>query len=222
MLTNDGGSANLRFFDLSSSDESIVKLDIKGAYTFAFHPHGAKVAIATKDSRVVVLDPRTPHVRAEGKAHDSPRSFQLAWVDESSLITVGFNRGSQRKINLYDITDSEVTTRHSVLVDVSPSVLFPVYDPDMRVLYVWGKGERAVLAYEIAQGGREGEGEAISKLPTYTAGEAQLGVAFLGKTSVDVRKVEVARALRLTGKSIEEVSFTIPRNKVSGAERDAS
>jgi hypothetical protein len=30
---------------------------------------------------------------------------------------------------------------------------------------------------------------------------------------VDVKKVEVGRALRLTSKSIEEVSFCIPRNK---------
>jgi hypothetical protein len=42
-----------------------------------------------------------------------------------------------------------------------------------------------------------------------------MGVAFKGKSEVDVRKVEVMRALRMTGKTIDEVTFSIPRNKVS-------
>ena len=99
-----------------------------------------------------------------------------------------------------------------MLIDVSPSVLFPVYDPDTSILYVWGKGERQIQAYEVHP---EHAVEPIAKLPSFTAGSPQLGLAFFPKRTVDVKKVEVAKALRLTSKTIEEVTFSIPRNKVS-------
>lgn len=148
-----------------------------------------------------------------GKAHDSPRSFRITWIDHEYLISVGFSRGSQRKINLYRLNNSikTIETISSITIDVSPSVLFPVYDPDTSILYVWGKGERVIQAYEIHP---QSDKEPIAKLPSYTAGSPQVAVAFLPKRVVDVRKVEVAKALRLTAKTLEEVTFSIPRNKV--------
>ena len=147
-----------------------------------------------------------------GKAHDSLRSFQIAWIDSAHLLSIGFSRGSQRKINLYSTTSSEITTIHSLSIDISPSVLFPTYDPDTSILYVWGKGDRQIKAYEIHP---DQSAEPIAKLPSYTSGSQQLSVAFLPKRLVDVKKVEVMRGLILTAKTIEEVTFSIPRNKVN-------
>lgn len=182
----------------------------------AWSVHGDRVAIATKDGTILVLDPRDPASLTTGRAHDSARSFQITWIDSSHLVSVGFSSGSQRKVNLYSIKSSQITTIHSLLIDVSPSVLFPVYDPDTFVLYVWGKGERQIQAHEVHP---EHATEPIAKLPSYTAGSPQLGVAFLPKRMVDVRKVEVTRALRLTAKTMEEVTFSIPRNKVDPMKR---
>jgi WD40 repeat protein len=211
--TNEHTSSSLRFFDLESGEEkSKVSLNTKGIFSFSISPDGDLFAIATKDGQIIVLDPRTPNTQRSGKAHDSPRSFQLTWISPSLIVSVGFNRGSQRRINLYNVTASSVETIHSMMIDISPSVLFPSYDPDTRILYIWGKGERAISAYEV---NLENKNEPISKLPTYTSGEAQMGVAFKMKSEVDVKKVEVMKALRMTGKTIEEVTFSIPRNKVS-------
>ena len=41
------------------------------------------------------------------------------------------------------------------------------------------------------------------------------GLAFLPRNVLDVRNVEVARAWRLTNNSVEPVSFTVPRVRVS-------
>lgn len=180
-------------------------------FNFAFSLRGDKVAIATKDRRLLVLDPRNL-VPVYGKAHNSPRSFQLAWINDTHLMSVGFSSGSQRKIQLYRIEAGEIKTVETQIIDVSPSVLFPVFDPDTSILYVWGRGERAIQAYQIdlADGARE----RIVKLPAYTGPNAQLGVWFGPKSELDVRKVEVGKCWRLTAKTIEEVSFSIPRNKV--------
>ncbi|WVF72470.1 hypothetical protein IAT40_007285 [Kwoniella sp. CBS 6097] len=213
-LTNDHGQSYIRFWDLTSGDEvKQVELPVQGVFNMTFNLEGDRVAIATKDGRLVVLDPRDPATMVQGKAHDSPRSFQISWIDQSHVVTVGFSRGSQRKINLYSIPSSgsgEITTLYSMTIDVSPSVLFPVYDPDTNILFVWGKGERVIQAYEVHP---SNEREPITKLPSFTAGSPQVGVVFMPKRMVDVKKVEVAKALRLTAKTLEEVTFTIPRNK---------
>lgn len=210
VASNDLKSPALHFFDISEGQHQLhVPLDVGQIFTFAVSQSGSKVALSCKNSQVVVLDPRQPEKLVKGKAHDSPRSFQLAWIDDTHLVSVGFNRGSMRKINLYEVTDSEVKTLASLTIDVSPSVLFPSYDPDTNILYVWGKGERAIQAFEIQPGAQE----PIAKLPAFTGSAPQLAVAFFPKSACDVRKVEIGRALRLTAKTLEDVTFTIPRNK---------
>jgi hypothetical protein len=168
--------------------------------------------VASKDGNLLIIDPRSPTTVLKVKAYDSPRSFQTAWANDKVLLTVGFAKGSQRRINLFSMdSTSELQKLHSLLIDISPSVLFPVFDPDTSLLYVWGKGERQIQTYEI---NLDNKGEPILKLQSYTASQPQLGLSFFPKKWVDVKKVEVAKALRLTAKSIEEVSFTVPRNKV--------
>lgn len=112
-----------------------------------------------------------------------------------------------RGMNLYSAKDLSILASQSL--DISPAVLFPVYDPDTNILYVWGKGERTIGAYEI----HPSSNDPISRLPAFTGSAPQLAVAFLPKTAVDVRKVEVGAALRLTSRAIEDVRFSIPRNR---------
>ena len=210
-LTNDQGTCAIRLFDLKEGKEAEkIPLDLDGAFNMIWSPLGNLVAVATKDGRILTLDPRRPESQASGPAHDSPRSFQITWIDETHLLSVGFSKGSQRRINLYHITDNAVKTLSSFMMDISPSVLFPQYDPDTHILYVWGKGERQIQAFEVRP---ENDLEPIAKLPSFTSGSPQLGISFFPKRLVDVKKVEIAKVLRLTAKAIEEVSFTIPRNK---------
>ncbi|KAL1411200.1 hypothetical protein Q8F55_002151 [Vanrija albida] len=211
VASNDSGKGHLRFFDLKIGlEQKVVPFGFE-IWNFAIEPTGDRVAIATKKSEIVILDPRDDTKVARGKAHDSLRSFQLAWIDDTHVVSVGFNKGSMRKVQLYNVGE-EVTNKGGSTLDVSPSVLFPVFDPDTSILFVWGKGERAIHAFEIHP---DHANEPVAKLPSYNAasGAPQLAVVLLPKTAVDVRKVEVARALRLTAKTIEEVTFSIPRNK---------
>ncbi|WWC69610.1 uncharacterized protein I206_103553 [Kwoniella pini CBS 10737] len=208
-LTNDHGSSFLRFWDLSKREEvKTAEVSPHGAFNFSISPEGSRVAIATKDNQILVLDPRSSDNVKSGKAHDSPRSFQIAWIDANHVVSVGFSRGSQRKMNLYRI-GANIEIIYSMTIDVSPSVLFPVYDPDTSILYVWGKGERVIQTYEIQLSNTE----PITKLPSHTASSPQIGLIFQPKRIVDVKKVEIAKCLRLTSKTLEEVTITIPRNK---------
>lgn len=207
--SNEHGSSHLRFFDLATGKEEKV-VDLPCPVTgFSISSSGQRVALAAKDGRILVLDPRNDGAKIiEGKGHDSPRSAQLAWVGEDHLISLGFGKGSMRQLHLYSVANG-VERVSALSLDVSPSVLFPVYDGDTHILYAWGKGQQNILAFQIAPS----SSEPIVKLPSFAAGSPQLAVAFFPKTSLDVRKVEVAKCLRLTSRSVEEVTFTVPRNR---------
>ncbi|GMK55984.1 hypothetical protein CspeluHIS016_0210400 [Cutaneotrichosporon spelunceum] len=205
VASNEHGASHLRFFDLSSGTEDKV-VTLPGAVTgFAVSDCGRRVALATKDGRIVVWDRDGTFV--EGRAHDSPRAAQVAWAGDH-LVSLGFGRGSMRQLHVYSVGGA-VERIAALSLDVSPSVLFPVYDVDTHILYAWGKGQQNMLAFQLDMS----TNEVIQKLPSFTAGSPQLGVAFLPKTSLDVRRVEVARCLRLTARSVEEVTFSVPRNR---------
>lgn len=104
---------------------------------------------------------------------------------------------------------TEVLARATM--DISPSPLFPHYDPDTNILFTYSKGERTCHAYEVQPDGLKGK--QLSKLPQFEHGLLQSAFAFLPKQTVDVKKVEIAQAYRLTPSSIQLVSFTIPRAK---------
>lgn len=51
----------------------------------------------------------------------------------------------------------------------------------------------------------------IDYLHAYKGKEPQKGFSFLPKRCVDVMSCEVAKGVRLTGKTVEYVSFKVPR-----------
>ena len=54
----------------------------------------------------------------------------------------------------------------------------------------------------------------LSALSDFKADCLHQALSFLPKSSVDVRKIELRRAMRLTSNSIEPVTFRVPRIKV--------
>lgn len=139
-------------------------------FTAAWSPSGHLLALASKDqSSILLIDPHpssspspptssgesTPAVivdRLLGAHGDSPRTFQLTWIDDTHFVSAGFGKASQRILVLYAISPcpsssgsgksegSGIRVMASLVLDVSPSILYPVYDEDTSILYVWSKG----------------------------------------------------------------------------------
>jgi len=66
-----------------------------------------------------------------------------------------------------------------------------------------------VYAFEVST-----DDPQLSALSNFKADCLHQALSFLPKSSVDVRHIEVARAMRLTSNSIEPVTFRVPRLKV--------
>ncbi|KAN0064848.1 hypothetical protein ACQY0O_001905 [Thecaphora frezii] len=135
------------------------------------------------------------------------RNFRLAWIDEQHLVVVGHTVGSARQLRLIRVAESGLEEKNRMTLETSPALLFPSYDADTNVLWLWSKGERLISTYEVRVEGSQ----PFTALSTFQHQQPQLGVAFLSKKDVDPRKVEIAISYRIEKGEIRRVSWTVPR-----------
>ncbi|CEH13399.1 Tumor-specific antigen (contains WD repeats) [Ceraceosorus bombacis] len=226
---------SLHFLDISEpSSQRAISLDIPGggAFSLAWSPNGKHLVVAGKDKTLRIVNPRaksdsTSHIAASAEAHTSSRSFRAMWLSDEVLLTVGHGAGSARELLVFHLTldssSSSATLRRIARqgLDVSPAVLFPHWDRDTEVLWLWSKGERSISSFEIrlasitsASASHSSPSDIFTTLPAFQHSQPQLGLAFLPKTSVDVRSVEIASAVRLSRTELQRVSWRVPRARV--------
>ena len=133
-------------------------------------------------------------------------------------IAIFFNcyRLSERQFYLFNPDDlsSGPLVEHGL--DVSPSVLVPIFDNDTRTLFLTGKGDATIYTFEIADiTSNPAPTNLITQLSHFEAPTPHQAVALLSKNKCDVKKLEFARGYRLTSNSIEPISFVAPRLNVS-------
>jgi coronin-7 len=208
-----GAEEESRLVVWNRRDPSLIstKVGQKGSFGFSWNPSGDLVAIAGKDKTLRVIDPRKENT-GQISAHDSPRSFKTIWIDEQHIISTGHGMGSLRQIKLYRLQRNsgniELKVLKSLSLDNSPAILFPHYDEDTNVLWLWSKGERSVSAFEVQP---EKPSELLTALPAFQAGTPQVAMAFLPKRHANVKAVEIAASYRLSSKDVQRVGFTFSR-----------
>lgn len=178
----------------------------------AWSPDGKLLAVATKTKTILLLDPRVPSSLTSTPSHDSVRPVRVAWISPTHLISTGFSKTASREVILYALAaDGKISQVAKQTLDVSPAPLFPYADMDTRILLLYSRGERSCHAFEVQPEDRV----PFSPLPSFEHSTLQAGFAFLSKARNDVRAVEVLHALRLTPHTVEVVSFSVPRARVS-------
>ncbi|BGP40025.1 hypothetical protein JCM10450v2_004005 [Rhodotorula kratochvilovae] len=222
-VSDDRGNPTARLWDVAKGEKLLeVPLPRGGVSSAAWSPSGTLLALATKNKQVHVLDLRdASRTLISAAAHDSIRPARLAWASETHLVSSGFNRAASRELILFRLSTDEGKLEQlgKTSLDVSPSPLFPFVDLDTRLVLLHSRGDRSCLAFE-ANLAPSTPCDAFVKLPAFEAGGIQSGWAFLPKTRVDVRKVEIVKGLRLTPSTIEVVSFTVPRAKADFFQND--
>lgn len=205
-VSTDGGNPHLRLWDLTCGSPASSFAVQSGAFDGSFNQDGSLIALACKNKKLRVYDLRKGEAVSESESHDSIRSSKVVWLQDGYICTVGFGRGSQREVLIHN--GGELVARLSL--DISPGVLFPSFDPDTGILLMYAKGDRSIMAIEVAY--TDGK-VLLSRLPTFEAGGLQNGFVTLPKRFVDVKAVEIIRGFRLTPTVIESVAFSIPRNR---------
>ncbi|GAA5989689.1 hypothetical protein JCM10908_000589 [Rhodotorula pacifica] len=220
-LSDDRGNPTGRLWNVASGDLLLqFELPKGGVSSAAWSPDGSLLALATKNKQVHIFDPRNLSATIRSSpSHESIRPVRLAWAAERRLLSTGFTRSASRELLLFAVEDTKLTQVGKTSLDISPAALFPFVDLDTRIALLYSRGDRSCLAFELDLDPKSPQ-QAFTKLPSFEHGSLQVGFAFLPKAHNDVKVVEIVRALRLTQKEVEVVSFTVPRAKVDFFQND--
>lgn len=139
----------------------------------------------------------------EHLCHNGPKSQKITFLDEFNVVSAGYNKNFYREMALWDIRKPEKRVQNTQLDNATGS-LFPQYDADLKVLYLWGVGNGNIRFYEY-------EGGKLHYLSHYQSKVNQRSLGFYPKHKLDTTKCEVMKAIKLTDKTAEYLSFIQPK-----------
>ena len=100
---------------------------------------------------------------------------RVTWLSKTQLATIGFNRQSMREVNIHNAED--LSERIGMAdIDGSSSIMIPHYDPDVKILYLSGRGDTTIYTFEITE-----DAPYIHPITPYQSSVQQLGIAWLPK-----------------------------------------
>jgi len=203
------GDHELKLWDLNSAEAAKVTLagQHKGIITsLAWNADGSLCATSCKDKQLRVLDPRSGKVVAEVKDLEGAKSGRVAWQRaRDRLITVGFNKTTERQMNVYDprVLGKPLS---STVIDASSATLMPFLDEDLGIVYLASKGEGNIMLYEGVD-----EAGQLHPLTVFKSNVPQSGLAMLPKSVCNRAKCEVLRFIKLSPQYAVPVRFEVPR-----------
>eukprot|EP00004_Rigifila_ramosa_P015451 TRINITY_DN357_c0_g1_i2.p1 TRINITY_DN357_c0_g1~~TRINITY_DN357_c0_g1_i2.p1 ORF type:complete len:389 (-),score=86.06 TRINITY_DN357_c0_g1_i2:39-1205(-) len=153
-----------------------------------------------------LVDPRQQRTVAAVEAHAGTKGARAIFLGRKNRIaTLGFSKQSERQLSIWDPRRLD-TALSSQSLGMSAGMMMPFYDDDTAMLYLAGKGDGNVRYFEMID-----ENPFVYSLSEHKDSVPQRGMAMLPKRCVDVSKCEMARLYKLTGPTIQPISFVAPR-----------
>ncbi|XP_048242759.1 coronin-2B-like isoform X4 [Haliotis rufescens] len=177
-------------------------------FSIAWSREGSMFATTSKDKKLRVIDPRSTNVIAETTGHVGNKASKVAFLEDSMrLLTTGFSRQCDRQLAVWDIRNMTTAQRIDG-IDCSNGVIQPYYDPDVRVVFLAGKGDGNIRYFEITD-----DSSYFHYLSEYMSSSPQKGIGRMPKVGCDVTKCEIQRFYKIHAAKnlLEPVSMIVPR-----------
>lgn len=207
-MATSGLDTTVRVWDIQNQKNVLTFEGLKSSTnSLEWSQNGSLLGCITKDKFLQWFDPRTQTSCGQVATHEGARPQKMIWCgDSQTILTCGFSKLSEREFAIWDIRNGEKPLLKRRLDDYS-GVPFLQFDEDHKVLFVAGKGESAISYFQFSHESPN----FIDYLGSYKGKESQKGFSFLPKKCCDLMANEVNRGVRLTAKTVEYISFKVPR-----------
>ncbi|KAJ6231492.1 coronin [Anaeramoeba flamelloides] len=212
VLMSTSADSMVKLWDINQQQEMISFNPFNEGITAAqWSIDGNKVALLNKNAKLTVLDPRdAKSTQVQAPCHQGLKGGRIVWLDEANhLLTVGFNKTSDREMKVYDLRKFEKPIK-TTFIDHASSLLVPHWMPHTNVLLLAGKGDASLKYYEI----NLQDPKIIFPINVHKTMEPQLGICMLPFDTLDVKDVQIGNFLKLTKNSISHFSAKVTRQKL--------
>lgn len=185
-----------------------INLHAEPIIDIAFHPRSHLLATTSRDGKTRVIHIASQKVVREFVPPESVKDTRVVWIDNDRLLTVGFGSGGQRSMSLFDTSVETPKLLQTVELDRVSYLALPRYDPSTRLLYLANAGGTLIPLFQLHT-----QSPYIEQLNMFQTSTDTVGFVLLEKRSVDVAKVEVQRALKLTKDAVLPITYSVPRKR---------
>ena len=206
VLATSSNDYLVKLWDVETGQEKL-NLDQHSAIiqSMSWNYAGNSLATYSKDKKIRIFDPRSGSV-LEANGHVGPKGARVTFLGDLSLLaSVGFGRGSERQLWVWDPRAlKEPLAKKSM--DHASGLMMPFYDNDTSILYLAGKGDGNIRYFEM-----EGSDPYLHFISQFQSTEPQQGMCMLPKLALDTASCEITRLLKLTKNCVQPISFVVPR-----------
>lgn len=208
ILATSSGDFSVKVWDIEKGKD-VCSID--GQHTDIINSvdwnHNGSLLVSTaKDKKIRQMDPRQNKIVAEAEAHQGIKGSRVCHLSGDKLFSVGFSKTSEREFAIWDTKNLAAGPLARQTVDTSAGLLMPFFDADTNVLFLAGKGDGNIRYYEIVD-----EAPYIHYLSEFKSATPQRGLAMCPKRGVNVSDCEIVKLLKIGTKTVEPISFQVPR-----------
>ncbi|PWY99996.1 putative CRN1-a coronin [Testicularia cyperi] len=166
---------------------------------------GTTLIATSRDRKLRTFDPRQGENPVQvADSHSGIKGARVVWCgDQDRAITTGFSKMSDRQMFLWDTKNITSGPIKQITLDASSGIIMPFWS-DNNIVFLAGKGDGNIRYYEL-------ENDELHYLTEGKSSEPARGITFIGRRFLDTDENEIAKAYKITGTTIQPVSFLVPR-----------
>lgn len=170
---------------------------------------GTTLIATSRDRKIRTFDPRQGENPVQiADSHGGIKGARVIWCgDKDRAISTGFSKMSDRQMFLWDTTNLAAGPLKQITLDTSSGIIMPFWS-DNNIVFLAGKGDGNIRYYEL-------ENDELHYLTESKSSEPQRGLTFVPRRVLNTEENEIAKAYKITGTTIQPVSFCVPRKAES-------
>jgi len=97
---------------------------------------GNLFAFASKDRKLIVVDPRAAQVVEDIEGHQGPKGIRIEWLGNSQkFVSTGFSKNSDREFKVWDARALKKGPVFTKQVELASGALTPYYDEGTNIVF---------------------------------------------------------------------------------------